>query len=120
MSRALCFLGRRMYRLLILAIALPFVGNADFGRAASKQFDFEIVAIDLAGRQTNLTQNPAVDVAPAMSRDGRIVFLSTRDGGAELYVMGGDGRNVRRLTTGNDVVWSEALEISQASWSPLG
>jgi Tol biopolymer transport system component len=55
-----------------------------------------------------------------VSRDGRIVFLSTRDGGAELYVMDGHGRNVRRLTTGTAVVWSEALEISQASWSPRG
>src|SRR5437667_12050855 len=96
--------GRRMYRLLILAVALPFLGNADLGRAAGKQFDVEIVAIDLAGRQTNLTQNPAWDSAPAVSRDGRIVFLSTRDGEAELYVMGGDGRNVRKLTTGHDVV----------------
>jgi hypothetical protein len=55
-------------RLLILALALPFVGNADLGRAASKQFDVEIVAIDLAGRQTNLTQNSAWDSAPSLSR----------------------------------------------------
>jgi hypothetical protein len=73
-------------RLLTLALVLPFVGNADCGRAASKQFDVEIVAIDLAGRQTNLTQNPAWDAAPSLSRDERIVFLSTR-GGDALYVM---------------------------------
>jgi Tol biopolymer transport system component len=108
-----------MYRLLLLAIALPFVGNVDLGRAASAEYNVDIVAIDLAGRQTNLTQNPAVDLAPAVARDGRIVFLSTRDGDADFYVMDGDGRNVRRLTMGKGI-WSEALDISQASWSPRG
>lgn len=106
-----------MYRLLILAVALPFLGNADLGRAGSEQFDVEIVAIDLAGRRTNLTRNPGWDSSPAVARDGRIVFLSTRDGAADFYVMDGVGRNVRRLTVGQ-AVWSEALEFSQASWSP--
>jgi TolB protein len=58
--------------------------------------------------------------ALALSRDGRIVFLSTREGDAQLYVMDGDGRNVRKLTSGRDVVWNEALDISQPSWSPHG
>src|SRR2546423_5708931 len=109
-----------MYRLLILAVLVLFMGNGSLGRAAGTQFDVEIVAIDLAGRQTNLTQNPAVDLAPAVSHDSRIVFLSTRDGQAELYVMDDDGSNVRSLTTGTDVVWNDALDASQASWSPRG
>src|SRR5258706_11241451 len=110
-----------MYRLLILAVALPFVGHAELGHAATSQFNPEVVAIDLAGRQTNLTQSPAVDTSPAVSRDGRIVFLSTRDGAPEFYVMDGDGRNVRKLTTGTDAEASlDALLFSQASWSPLG
>lgn len=87
-----------MYRLLILAVALPF-----------------LVAIDLAGRRANLTRNPAWDSSPAVARDGRVVFLSTRDGAADF--LDGDGRNVRRLTVGQGV-WNEALDISQASWSP--
>ena len=107
-----------MYRLLILAVALPFLGHAEFGQAASGLFDVEIVAIDLAGRRTNLTRNPAWDSAPAVARDGRIVFLSTRDGGADFYVREGDG-STRRLTIGQ-AVWNEALDISQASWSPSG
>ena len=106
-----------MYRLLILAVALPFLGNAELGRAEGELYDVEIVAIDLAGRRTNLTRNPAWDSSPAVARDGRIVFLSTRDGAADFYVMDGAGRNVRRLTVGQGV-WSEALEFSQASWSP--
>jgi Tol biopolymer transport system component len=82
----------------------------------------DIVAIDLAGRRTNLTQNPAVDLAPAVARNGRIVFVSTRGGTPDLYVMDGDGGNVRRLTTSatdhSGVAWNEALDVSQASWSP--
>jgi Tol biopolymer transport system component len=108
-----------MYRLLILAVALPFLGQAEFGHAASAQFDVEIVAIDLAGRRTNLTRNPAWDSAPAVSRDGRIVFLSTRDGAADFYVREGADGTTRRLTIGQ-AVWNEALDISQASWSPSG
>src|SRR5687768_15311380 len=110
-------LGQGMYRLLILAVALPFLGNAELGRAEHDPYDVEIVAIDLAGRRTNLTRNPAWDSSPAVARDGRIVFLSTRDGAADFYVMDGDGRHVRRLTVGQGV-WSEDLDFSQASWSP--
>jgi Tol biopolymer transport system component len=108
-----------MYRLLILALAFPFFAHAEFGHAASAQFDVEIVAIDLAGRRTNLTRSPAWDSAPAVSRDGRIVFLSTRDGAADFYVREGDDGTLRRLTIGQ-AVWNEALDISQASWSPSG
>lgn len=115
-----------MYRLLLLAVALPLLAPADLGRGASKQFNFDIVAINLAGRQTYLTQDPGVDVSPAVARDGRIVFVSTRGGlgGADLYVTDSDGRNVRRLTNGavdhSGVASGEDLEFSQASWSPRG
>ena len=113
-----------MYRLVLLVVALSFLGGAGAGRASSEQFNWEIVAIDLAGRQTNLTRDPAVDAAPALARDGRIVFLSTRSGSPNFFVMDADGRNVRRLTSngidGSGVAWSEALEISQASWAPRG
>jgi Tol biopolymer transport system component len=113
-----------MYRLLLFAFALPFLAPSDLGRAASNEFNYDIVAIDLAGRQTNLTHDPAVDVAPAAARDGRIVFASTRDGNADLYLMAGDGGNVRRLTNGaldhSGVALGEDLEWTQASWSPHG
>jgi Tol biopolymer transport system component len=106
---------------LLLIAVLPFVGTADMGRAAEQGLDVEIVAIDLAGRQTNLTQNAAADLAPAVARDGRIVFVSTRDGEPDLYVMDGDARNVRRLTTRVGVTCcGEDLEVSQAAWSPDG
>jgi Tol biopolymer transport system component len=106
-------------QLLLLAVALPVLGVAGAGHASSHQ-NVDIVAIDLAGRQKNLTPNPAVDLSPAVARDGRIVFVSTRDGTPDLYVMAADGRNVRRLTTNAGVAWNEALDLSQASWSPSG
>lgn len=61
---------------------------------------------------------------PAVSRDGRIVFLSTRDGPADLYVMDGRGGNVHRLTTspfadGGKVGWNDA-GVTRASWAPSG
>lgn len=113
-----------VHRLLLLAVLLPFLAPADLGRAANEEYDVEIVAVDLAGGQTNLTRNAAVDLAPAVADDGRIVFLSTRGGSPDLYVMDGDGRNVRRLTTSSvddsGVTWSEALDFSQGSWAPRG
>jgi Tol biopolymer transport system component len=110
-----------MYRLLLLALALPLAATADLGRAAADEYNIDIVAVDLGGRETNLSHDPAVDVAPAVARDGRIAFVSTRNGaGAELYVMDGDGRDVRRLTTNAGVTWNEALDVTGVSWSPGG
>jgi TolB protein len=49
-----------------------------------------------------LTHDPAIDRAPAWSRDGRqIVFMSNRDNkDFDIYRMNVDGTNVERLTTG--------------------
>ena len=45
-----------------------------------------------------LTTTPGYDAEATISRDGRIVFTSVRDGDMEIYSMNGDGTNVRRLT----------------------
>ena len=47
-----------------------------------------------------LTSNPgAINSDPAWSSDGsKILFASTRDGNAEIYVMDRDGSNETRLT----------------------
>jgi Tol biopolymer transport system component len=104
-------LRRRMSHLLLLVVALPLVASADVGHAARKEFNVDIIAVNLAGRQTNLTRNPAWDSAPAVSRDGRIVFLSTRGGTPDLYVTDSDGGDVRRLTNSavdhSGVAWGE-------------
>ena len=60
---------------------------------------------------TNLTNNPADDIYPSWSPDGRqIAFISDRDGNWEIYVMNADGSGLTRLTdspTGDfDPKWS--------------
>jgi Tol biopolymer transport system component len=108
----------------LLAVLLLFLGGAGVGSAANGRFNIDIVAIALSGRQTNVTHNSALDLNPAVARDGRIVFLSTRGGNPDLYVMSGDGRNVRRLTHSavdhTGVAAAEDLEFTQAAWSPRG
>lgn len=47
----------------------------------------------------NLTNHPANDCYPSISKDGRkIVFVSDRDGNSEIYRMDSDGSNVVRIT----------------------
>jgi hypothetical protein len=58
--------------------------------------------------QTRLTNNPALDTAPAWSPDGtKILFTSTRDNpmSPSLYVMNADGSSPTLVTTGSDGVW---------------
>jgi Tol biopolymer transport system component len=83
--------------------------------------------------QTNLTNNPAADIAPAWSPDGaRIAFISDRTGRQEIYVMpapvaqaqvnvedalqGADGSGVTQLTDDPGALWWGA----PLAWSPDG
>ena len=47
---------------------------------------------------TRLTSAPGYDAEATISRDGRVVFTSVRDGDMEIYSMDLDGGDVRRLT----------------------
>ncbi len=59
----------------------------------------EISVVNLAdGSLVYLASHPARDWAQAWSPDGRIAFVSDRDGSVELYVMEADGSNLTRLT----------------------
>ncbi|HEY7509654.1 MAG TPA: DPP IV N-terminal domain-containing protein [Vicinamibacteria bacterium] len=61
-----------------------------------------------------LTNHPAADHSPAVSRDGRFVaFVSDRDGNPNVYVLGTDGGGLRRLTE------YETPDLGPA-WSPAG
>jgi WD40 repeat protein len=63
---------------------------------------------------TRLTNNPAIEYAPAGSLDGRsIAFMSRRDGNFEIYVMNADGSGQTRLTNSTADDWDPA-------WSPDG
>jgi len=63
--------------------------------------DYEIfVAATDGSQRVRLTENRAYDAeATVCTKDGSIVFTSTRDGDLELYRMDADGTNVVRLTT---------------------
>jgi Tol biopolymer transport system component len=121
------FVGREL--VAVAAVSLVLVGGSA-GRGESLP-DVEILSIDLGGRQTNLTKNPALDTSPAIAPDGRIAFVSTRDGSPDLYVMDGDGSDVRRLTSGPFTVTGKLEDEdsvtccdwggdTQLSWSPSG
>src|SRR5262249_21086687 len=63
--------ARCTYRLFLLVLVLPFVGAAGVGRAS--EFHVDIVAVDLSGRQMNLTQGGgSFNASPAVARGGRI------------------------------------------------
>jgi Tol biopolymer transport system component len=66
------------------------------------------------GGAKRLTENPARDVAPALSPDGtEIAFVSDRDGNDEVYIMSVDGATTERLT-------NTAVKEHNPQWSPDG
>lgn len=81
---------------IVVAVGPPFAGPP-FGPAA--RVDIWKLNLDGSGA-VNLTRDaPSNDALPHISADGRrIVFRSDRDGNKEIYVMGAEGNNVRRLT----------------------
>lgn len=46
-----------------------------------------------------LTNTPGYDAEATISRDGKLVFTSMRDGDLDIYTMDANGKNVRRLTS---------------------
>ncbi|MFQ5846936.1 MAG: TolB family protein [Candidatus Methylomirabilales bacterium] len=75
----------------------------------------EIYLLDLkTGEERRLTADPATDMDPAISPDGRrIAFVSDRRGKFEVYLMDLDGTNLNRLTE------TDTFDI-QPSFSPDG
>jgi TolB protein len=61
-----------------------------------------------------LTDHPAPDYGPSVSRDGRhVAFVSERDGNPNIYVVGTDGAGLRRLSE------YDTPDLAPA-WSPAG
>jgi TolB protein len=77
--------------------------------------DSTIVEMDLRSRQTRqLTRTAGIDTGPCYAPNGRqIVFESDREGTQQLYVMGADGADVRRIS------FNEG-RYSTPVWSPRG
>jgi len=93
----------------------PGPGAVRIAFESNRDGNYEIYTMNADGSVvTRLTNNPATDLEPAWSPDGKkIAFASTRDGNTEIYVMNSDGSVVTRLTN------NPAVDGSPA-WSPDG
>jgi Tol biopolymer transport system component len=81
----------------------------------------EIYRIAADGTRIDLSKSPAADVAPALSHDGkRVAFVSVRGGHAALYVVGVDGRALRRVSPFLFAVAPNQTPIAEIAWSPDG
>ncbi len=75
-------------------------GKLIYGSYASGNADLWQMDADGSNPQ-QVTTNPTLDLAPAVSADGRhIAFVSNRAGGFSIWRMDADGLNAARLTNG--------------------
>ena len=108
-----------------LTVSQPDAGDRllAFTKAEDGNFDIYIIHADGSGL-TNLTKNPAHDVNPYWSPDGkRIAFMSDRDGYMNLYVMNADVSELTQLTNNEQPAANAHHELAvndQNPWSPDG
>ena len=51
------------------------------------------------GEENSIAPAPGIDYRPLFSPDGKhVLFISERDGNAEIYTVAFDGTNLKRLT----------------------
>jgi TolB protein len=65
--------------------------------AVYESFDIFTANRDGSGIK-QLTNTPGYDAETTISRTGKLVFTSKRDGDLDIYTMDADGKNVKRLT----------------------
>ena len=90
-------------------------GYISFASDRGRGGDFNIYITDANGENlSNLTDDPARELQPAWSPDGRLLaYVSYRDGDFRIYVMDTRTGEHRRLTDRHENEWSPA-------WSPDG
>jgi TolB protein len=80
----------------------------------STQTDIYLIDPQTGEVQEQLTNTWAIDVSPTFSPDcSQIAFVSSRSGGAHIFVMDADGGNQRRLTF-------QGTFNTTPDWSPRG
>lgn len=89
-------------------------GGDGYAVAVNVDGNQEIFHVRKDGRARRLTRNPADDVSPTYSPDGkRIAFTSNRGGSPQIYAMDARGGRAKRISFGGPY-------NSEPSWSPTG
>ena len=89
----------------LLPASVGVLNNAALAYTSAQTGNHDIFLMNADGSvRAQLTENPASDREPSWSPDGsRLAFVSNRDGGWEVYTIGSNGLDARRLTD-NDVI----------------
>ena len=90
-------------------------GRGSIAYVSSPEGNADIFLLDIdRGMERQVMNNPAQDLRPAWSPDGRyLIFYSNRDGFWNLYLMRANGLDVRPLTADQD-------SFGNPAWSPDG
>jgi Tol biopolymer transport system component len=81
----------------------------------------EIYVVAPSGAVRNVTRDPAADVVPAVSPDGRrIAFARERASSVQIYVVGTDGRGLRAVSPRLDGGGLHDGGVNAIAWSPDG
>ena len=99
---------------------VPVLRSIVFSAMLDEVLGFDIYRINSDGSGlTTLANNPARDMYPAWSPDGRLIaFCSDRQGKNELYLMSVNGSDQRRLTDTIDDCGIPSSDVP--IWSPDG
>ena len=89
-----------VYRTLVSQMWSGRKTTSPDGRSTAHEANGEIYVTEKSGRIVNLTQNPALDIRPMWSQDGRwLAFQSNRDGGDwNVYVADVGSGKVAQIT----------------------